>query len=764
MNDFTWISFYMKFAEKLLDYKLKEKRVELVKKIMASDISEYFRTLPEYFYKLNDIDPFSVFAFFNPGQNRIEIANEIAKLMGMDLRLNENIRNLGIPEVNAQKATFVWSDTEDDYIKSVNKLWDFFEAALKYSKKPTDSTLETSFIDGFNYGVKLKHNGVTKITEGLFWINPLFYISLDDPNKNYIMHSDDFDLSFKTNLKIDIKDGNEYLNFLKQISKFIDKNVGFCEISRKARDFESPYWICPVKNMQKFDDFRNNKKIGLQKMEEDIKPGDGIFVNEKNKLYGYGIAESGCEKDNDVNSEYEYKVAVKWEKSGEFTMSKRCQIFQRLPFELIPEQLINGLDKKLNEEIDDVESSRDDERGDETMNVNYNINTILYGPPGTGKTYHTVEMAYDITKPEIEIDDNAPYKSKHDWFINEIKKEKSRVAFVTFHQSYSYEEFIEGIRPVIKEDDANNSSSENTDAQAQAAAASENSVTNNNSDKEGKDVGYILNEGVFKAFCGKAAKDPNNNYVFIIDEINRGNISKIFGELITLIEKTKREGADEEMSVTLPYTKKQFSVPQNVYIIGTMNTADRSIAMIDTALRRRFHFEEMMPKPELLKDITVDGVNIKDLLEKINKRIVYLYDREHQIGHSFFMELKNGDSIDKLKDVFQYNIIPLLQEYFYEDYEKIALVLGCSKKDGFIKKVDANIEGIFGKEQKDSSVLSDYDNGNTYELNDIKDFKKEWINRIINPDLNSENNEAQQESETGQESSEPDEEDDNSQE
>ena len=194
-------------------------------------------------------------------------------------------------------------------------------------------------------------------------------------------------------------------------------------------------------------------------------------------------------------------------------------------------------------------------------------------------------------------------------------------------------------------------------------------------------------------------------YVFIIDEINRGNISKIFGELITLIETTKRAGADEAMETTLPYSGDPFSVPNNVYILGTMNTADRSIALMDTALRRRFDFEEMMPDPRVIEGITVtaDGetLDVAQMLRTINKRIEYLYDREHTIGHAFFTKLKYNNSVECLAEIFRDNVVPLLQEYFYEDYEKIQLVLGDNDKSSddfkFILDKKVNENEIFKK-------------------------------------------------------------------
>lgn len=259
---------------------------------------------------------------------------------------------------------------------------------------------------------------------------------------------------------------------------------------------------------------------------------------------------------------------------------------------------------------------------------------------------------------------------------NSSRKIEDFYKFITFHQSYSYEEFVEGIKPSI------------------------------NNDEDNATISYEYNRGIFKEICQQANSDPENNYLLIIDEINRGNISKIFGELITLIESDKRvipngerifentKIQNEELVVTLPYTKSKFGVPSNLYILGTMNTSDRSIASIDIALRRRFKFVEMIPRPEKLVDknkqpLMVSDINLQNLLKIINERISYILDRDHQIGHSYFMNWKNYD-MTTLKNVWFDEIMPLLNEYFYADWDKLQAILGKANEIGaksFIVKI-----------------------------------------------------------------------------
>ncbi|EGU0669996.1 AAA domain-containing protein [Campylobacter coli] len=480
------------------------------------------------------------------------------------------------------------------------------------------------------------------------------------------------------------------------------------------------------------------------------------------------------------------------------TMSKDGEIFYRYykncKFFAIPKNTFSKDDFKI---IKD------------NINNNISLNQILYGSPGTGKTYHTIDKALEILGENLESRDEK--KAKFDEYVK-----NGQIVFTTFHQSYGYEEFVEGIKPHIdSEENSKEIKYEIKDGifkeLCEKALENRDSIKNfnfyidklkekvkiddNNPEKyfelpntkysiqyrNGKtfrikfddmsknhkdypvsidnieklyktsNIDEIYNSAYVRAILNYLKlqgledykeKDEKVNlpYIIIIDEINRGNVSKIFGELITLIEASKRIGEKEELKVTLPYSGKKFGVPKNVYIIGTMNTADRSITSLDTALRRRFEFVEMMPNSDLLNNVfickDVENPNededylgddaktegyaeiLQNILISINKRIEFLLDREKTIGHAFFMSeavkfnknnwIKPDEyeedwyvlSISKLKSIFQNKIIPLLQEYFYNDYALISAVLNdngmiekCEKDDKYLQKIK-NLDNV----------------------------------------------------------------------
>lgn len=473
-------------------------------------------------------------------------------------------------------------------------------------------------------------------------------------------------------------------------------------------------------------------------------------------------------------------------------------------------------------------------------NKEFDKNLILYGPPGTGKTYNSATYAVAICDGK-SVDELTDYDAVMKRY-NELK-EAGRIAFTTFHQSYGYEEFIEGIKPVVDDeatdisytiesgvfkkfcDIAGTPENMEIDHNAQVWFVRLNGVGKNDLKEECFKEGTIRfsweNENVDDSYKkwfnmmspgdyvvsynganvnidgigiiedsepfydeqrssfkwtrkvkwlvtdivenirelnggkylpnfeitklnrvrisellelvskhgGYAGEKNEKPYVFIIDEINRGNISKIFGELITLIESAKRAGMEEAASAILPYSGKPFSVPSNVYILGTMNTADRSIALMDTALRRRFQFIEMMPDSDVLRKIHADKVEDLDvaaMLDKINERITFLYDREHTIGHAFFTGLKDDASLSKLQSIFEKSVIPLLQEYFYEDYQKIQLVLGDNAKS------NDSLKFILDEKVVAKNIFK----GNVEDVIDLPE-KRYSINKVAFGDINS---------------------------
>jgi hypothetical protein len=382
----------------------------------------------------------------------------------------------------------------------------------------------------------------------------------------------------------------------------------------------------------------NKLSTGLSRCRPDLFfPLNSIGTKFLNK-YGINytdISVNNVEKASKVWTDYCTAIT---EIKNRFENKELYELYYQAVCEVESERCKNGKDKNKS---DENESSELDEN---INNLDFPLNQILYGPAGTGKTYVTISKALQIVVPEWWSEDLERSRST---IVEQYKVlvDEGKISFVTFHQSYGYEDFIEGIKVKRVEGQLN----------------------------------YDVESGVFKNICERAKNNPNENYVLIIDEINRGNVSKIFGELITLIEESKREGKSEELEgleVTLPYSNEPFSVPNNLYIIGTMNSSDRSLTSVDIALRRRFEFIEMMPKPDVLSGIDIEGVSVQAILETMNKRIKVLLDRDHCIGHAYFTSLIEEPSLELLMTIFEKRIIPLLQEYFFDDWTKINLVLG----------------------------------------------------------------------------------------
>lgn len=697
---FSWVKTHNQLSQFLIDKE--NQQPQLIDILEGAGATLFNDQNPKgVTFKMDEIDPFTFYCYiykYGP-ETRLSILKNIAKSINLFVPDDDS----GIPSTNPQK---VWLFTYkfDRNNNEVQRLWNFFYAAMD------DSINEDLFADI----LQIKGVAKTKLTEALFYVAPENYFPINGPTRPYLEEVLKIDPKFETLA--------EYQNILDQIKSKSEKP--FYELSYDA-------WL---------------------------------WKNKTSQL------------DNETNTE-------------------------------------------------------------NTMSTS--LNTILFGPPGTGKTYNSINEALKIVVPKFYQENKENRTALNDKFkellIKKWEETKGQIAFCTFHQSFSYEDFVEGIKPMTKDGnvtydiqngvfkkicqlaDSNLSTiklrkegklswDEETFRKASFyklslgdsskyedrviyeycrdhnyiaigfgddidfTGLSESEITNKLEDEGYKDssaqmlnyfihylkignyviisngnqyvralgkvtgvyefnpnsqiqfnhfrkvewifvdenipIEEIYNVGLsqrtiykideaklkpeFFIKQGQASRTENEeekNYVLIIDEINRGNVSSIFGELITLIEKDKRAGKDEELEVILPYSKEPFKVPHNVFIIGTMNTADRSVEALDTALRRRFTFKEFPPEPELTltegKSGTVNGVitingieiNLDKLLITINRRIEKLIDKDHKIGHSYFLKVNSEES---LKRCFKNEIIPLLEEYFFGDFGKIGLVLGNS--------------------------------------------------------------------------------------
>lgn len=700
-----WVSFYKELAPKLLQYKdNRQQLVEIVKKIFEkADIN-----MPKLSKdsEILDIDPFTFFGLFNKNpmlnENRIKVVTAISELFQMNASIPQSFS--GVPTLFAVNAMF-YNFNNSNMTGDIAGLWELYEAALDYA---SDSSLDNRdrIIGCFDAALKMRGNALSKITMGLYWINPDSFLNLDSRNRWYIYESGQIPNSIVQKLPTingGNVDGGKYIEILEKVrgylqsdetslNNFVDLSAEAWryseEINKKIQDGKklaeeelkasvaldedvetTRYWIySPGKDAEFWDEFYNagimaigwdignltqySSKDEMKKALQDkydsnstymnaahaiwqfanvMKPGDIVFAKRgKHQIIGRGVVSSEYYYD-DSRDRYKNVRRIKWthkgvwDHPGEAVMKTLTDITEYTEY-------VNTLEALFDNEIEDADieevnyppydkeqflnevfiSEKDYEGITSLLARKKNI--ILCGAPGVGKTFAARRLAYSILG----------------------RKDKSRVSMVQFHQSYSYEDFVMGYRPTGD--------------------------------------GFERRTGAFYDFCKKAELDTDNKYFFIIDEINRGNLSKIFGELFMLIESDKRG-----LGLQLLYSDEKFSVPSNVYIIGLMNTADRSLAMLDYALRRRFAFFEM--KPGFESDgfkAYQDGLsnnqfdNLISCIKRLNDAIASdeSLGKGFCIGHSYFCNLVEADK-ETLNEIVKYEIIPLLEEYWFDNSDKI---------------------------------------------------------------------------------------------
>lgn len=701
--NYEWIDYYNNFAKKLLSYKNNRKNlIEIIKNVFT----ETNINLPTLENENNiiDIDPFTVFGLFNKTpqkeRDRISIISAFGARLGL---ITPPTTFVGVPTVNAINALF-YKFADDRNADDIDNLWGLFEAALNFIDDKSE-TIRNEFCRYFNLVINAKGNNNSKITMGLYWISARDYLNLDQRSQWYIYETDKLPSSLVKNLpKVTNKISAEtYLTILESVRNYFNSPDSifhnFVELSYNAwlysnevneqikiekqntatvnslgdnEESETRYWLyAPGRNAEKWDQFyaekimaigwgqvgdlRNlpNKAAVKTKMKElygdeysyrndahalwqfanEIKIGDIIFVKQgTSKIIGRGIVESDYKFDKTAD-DFNHVRKVNWINKGYWSHPGKAALKTLTDISVYKEYVekLNSLfEDEDTEPIEEQEKKYDEYTEQDFLNEVFmtaddydtlkNLilnkkNIILQGAPGVGKTFAAKRLAYSIMG----------------------EKNTDRVVMVQFHQSYSYEDFIMGYRPT----------------------------------SEGH---FELKKGPFYNLCKSAEDDSENKYFFIIDEINRGNISKIFGELFMLIENDKRK-----LKLPLMYGEEEFSVPKNVYIIGMMNTADRSLAMLDYALRRRFAFYEFKPafSTEGFRKYRESKANTKfdkliSAVEIINEKIENdaTLGKGFRIGHSYFCT-ENAVDDKWLNSVVTYELLPLLEEYWFDDHSKV---------------------------------------------------------------------------------------------
>lgn len=692
---FQWTSFYMELASALLKYKNNRSELIGILKTIFSDAEMNFPFKEKGKEVYEDICPFTVFGSFNKGitnANRIALLEQFAKQFSIKAAVPTEFD--GIPVVmNLSAWFFAYKENRGEH--DIDNLWELLEKAIAYSDEASADN-KNAFITAYDTVSKqkmIKWN----ITTGLYWVRPYTFINLDSTNRAFITDVDNMPHYFTTifsDINKGIPDGTSYLFMCEQAKNALKQKeyeyhsfpeLSYCAWKNNQETPDEPatnrvdsnvkeidYWIySPGDNACMWDEFYNLGIMGigwddvtdlkeftskeeikdymkkvydpsysyknnahcLWQFANEIKIGDVIFVKKgMHKIIGKGVVTSEYIYDS-ARETYKHIRKVEWTNKGEWEhpgqavmktltcISPYPDYVQRL-LSLFAEDILEETSEQI--EIKYPPYTKDDflnkvYMDEDTYNtltelLEAKYNVILQGAPGVGKTFAAKRLAYSIMG----------------------QKDTSRVAMVQFHQSYSYEDFIQGYRP-------------------------------------SKD-GFELVNGAFYKFCKEAEEDNERPYFFIIDEINRGNLSKILGELMMLIEKDKRGE-----KIKLLYSNEWFTVPQNVRIIGMMNTADRSLALMDYALRRRFAFFDFAPafSSEGFKNYLSekDSPKLEKLIAAVESLNSTISTDESlgdgfRIGHSYFC---TDDEItdEWLKSVVEYEVIPLIKEYWFDEPTKV---------------------------------------------------------------------------------------------
>ena len=660
VDRYTWVKFYTEFATKLLEYK--SDRKTLIEKIKNS-FREIGMKLPKLESDENivDIDPFTIFGTFNKGltvANRIKIIKGYAKEFGVNEPIPDNFD--GIPVVMLLSATFYyWKEERGE--NDIENLWGLFESALKYAENK-DEDNKRAFIKYFDIA-KTQKGLKWNITMGLYWVRPDTFMNLDSVNRQFLFNNDLL-CEFKNGKKKEITEvpsGIEYVELINKCKEIFAQYDSFAELSYSAwylssqPETKEAFWL---ENLNHNEDAKDNVSKAeflkwFKPLLEALKDLGGAAtpkeargkIIENETLSEDEVAQTRGKTnvnkfENEVAFARNYLVYSGYIDNSErgvwkITDAGRTVIMtDELAFEIarnVRKNQANIRTEKI-EDVEDIAYAEDKELKYEpytkedflkevfieedkylklVKTLEYKRNIILQGAPGVGKTFVAKRLAYSMMG----------------------MRDYDRVEMVQFHQSYSYEDFVMGYRP-------------------------------------NEDGGFKLHNGTFYEFCNRAKDDKENDYFFIIDEINRGNLSKIFGELFMLIEKDKRGS-----QLDLLYSDESFSVPDNLYIIGMMNTADRSLAMLDYALRRRFAFFDFIPAFETnsFKEYQESKKN-----EKFNKLIQRVRELNKiieedstlgagfRIGHSYFCTEKEITD-ELLYTIVNFELIPLLNEYWFDE-------------------------------------------------------------------------------------------------